>query len=373
MNPFPINTYLGPEYFCNRENETAVLIKNIKNQSNTVFFAQRRVGKTSLVKHVFYRIENTSYETIFIDIFSTEKLLDFTNILAGAIYKKFPLQHSIGSKFWESIKLLRPVITINEFNGSPELSFDINNPQTIEKTIPQIFEFLDTQEKHVIIAIDEFQQILKYPEKNVEAILRTVIQNLKNVNFIFLGSNRKMISEIFNNSKKPFFESAINLRLHKIKDVDYFVFIESLFKNDNIKIDEDAIMEILKITKTHTYYTQLLCHEIYAENKKHIDTNDVYRVLEKIITANEGVYFQYRNLLSKPQWKLLTAVAKAEVVHKPYSKDFIKKYSLEAASSVKRSLEALNEKELIYQEIDSEQSHYEVQDKFLMKWLQYKY
>jgi len=57
MNPFLINTYHSPDYFCDREEETKMLMDNILNQSNTAFFAQRRIGKTALIQHVFYHLK----------------------------------------------------------------------------------------------------------------------------------------------------------------------------------------------------------------------------------------------------------------------------------------------------------------------------
>ena len=104
---------------------------------------------------------------------------------------------------------------IDEITGGPELSLDITQTKQFEKTIAQLLNFLDAQNVKVVIAIDEFQQILYYPEKNVEALLRTTIQRLKNINFIFCGSNQKMIHHIFNNSKRPFYASTKNIHLQK--------------------------------------------------------------------------------------------------------------------------------------------------------------
>lgn len=371
MNPFLINKYISPSYFCNRQDETNILIKNIDNQDNTTFFAQRRIGKTAFIYHLFYRLKKRKINCIYIDIFATRELKDFANQLAGAIYKEFPIQHKIGKRFWDAIKLLRPTVSVNELTGAPELSLDISKPQQIEKSIPQLLQFIDDQQTEIVIAIDEFQQILEYPEKNVEALLRTHIQTLKNIRFIFLGSNRNMMLEIFNNAKRPYYASTKNLYIGKIDKKEYGDFIKKTFVKGGMSITTELTKQIIEITKGHTYFTQRLCHEIYAEKKK-IDEKLIIDVLNQIVLENESIYYQYRNMLTSTQWKVLKAMAIEEKTEKPFSKSFLKKHKLNSPSIVKRSLDALINKDLIFHNIMQKQAYYEIQDKFLMRWLQYK-
>lgn len=371
MNPFLLNNYISPDYFCDRESETELLIKNIQNQSNTAIFAQRRIGKTALVKHVFHQLEKQSdIITIYLDIFSTYDLKGFSDALSTAIYQVFPIQKSIGQKFWEHIKLLRPVIKVNTLSGEPELSLDVSMPEQIEKTIPQLFSFLAQQNSRVVIAIDEFQQILSYPEKNVEALLRTTIQNLNNVSFLFLGSDGKLMREIFNSAKRPFYASTKYLILDKISKKAYRDFIENTFHKHSVIMDKGVSEMILELTKRHTFYTQQLCHELFAENISSINEQNVMQTLYRILKQNEPIYFQYRNLLTKSQWRTLKAIAMEETVIKPYGMDFIKRHDLNSASNVRRSLDALVEKSIVYHNVSVKQPFFEVDDKFLMKWLQ---
>src|SRR5688572_8717428 len=236
MNPFLINNYVSPEYFCDREEESRIIIRNLENQSNSAFFAQRRLGKTALIQHIFYLLKRKKATCIYLDIYPTQNLRDLANAIANSIYKVFPEKQSIGKRFWESIKLLRPVISIDDLSGKPELSLDITQPRQYEKTIPQLLQFLDQQKIPIVIAIDEFQQILEYPEKNVEALLRSCIQQLKHVHFIFCGSNQKMMSQIFSSHKRPFYASTKNIHLQRIKTDTYHQFIQKQFKKSKIKI-----------------------------------------------------------------------------------------------------------------------------------------
>ncbi|MEE9348822.1 MAG: ATP-binding protein [Flavobacteriaceae bacterium] len=373
MNPFLIKNYHSPYYFCDRDEETKQLIHQIKNQYNIAFFAQRRVGKTALIKHLFHHLEKKKYTCIYIDIYATQNLNDLTNQLANSIYVALQQRKSVAKKYWESIKLLRPILKINEFSGVPELSLDVSQHQNTEKTIPQLLQFLDNLKLKVVIAIDEFQQILTYPEKNVEAILRTVIQQLKNTQFVFTGSDQSMMHEIFNNAKRPFYASVKNLNLKRIPLNIYGDYIKRQFNNNKYTIAKDAIDSILHFTDAHTYYTQILCHDIYAQRVKKITNALVIETINGILKENEGVYYQYRNLLTKTQWKLLIAVSKQEKVFMPYGKEFINTHQLGTPASVRRSLESLVTKDLVYHNSSVEKSYFETQDKFLLLWIKDKY
>jgi uncharacterized protein len=370
VNPFLINTYVAPEYFCDRETETQTLINNIKNQSNTAFFAQRRLGKTALIQHTFHLLRPKKTVCIYLDIYATLGLKELANQMANAIYKEFPPEKSIGKRFMEAIKVLRPVISFDELSGAPELSLDITKAKQFEKTIPQLLQFLDEQHVKVVIAIDEFQQILNYPEQNVEAILRTAIQPLKHINFIFCGSNQHLMHQIFNNGKRPFYASTKNINLQKIDPKLYGAFIKKHFELHKFKINQESIDLILELTYGHTYYTQLLCHELFAGGATVIKKSNILLALGVILMDNQGTYFQYRNLLTAAQWNLLKALAKEGKVSQPYSQNFIYNYRLGNAAGVKRSLESLLEKEMIYHNISEPLAYYEVHDKFLLRWLQ---
>ncbi len=372
MNPFLISAYISPDYFCDRESETKTLTDNINNQSNTVFFAQRRIGKTALIQQVFYFLKKKKTTTIYFDIYATQNLKDFTNQLANSIYSLFPENKSLTKRFWEAIKVLRPVISVDELSGSPQLSLDITQARQFEKTIPQIFQFLDAQNIKTIIAIDEFQQILNYPEKNTEALLRSCIQHLKNVHFIFCGSNQKMMHHIFNSAKRPFYASTKSINLQKINTGVYAGFIKQHFEKQKFKISKEAIDLILELTDCHTYYTQRLCHEIFAKGIKTIQPELVLQTINEILLDNEGVYFQYRNLLTPSQWNILKAIAIERKIEQPYAQKFMHRHNVGSSANVKRGIEALVEKEMIYYTINADKPYYEVYDKFLMLWLQRK-
>lgn len=371
VNPFVISGYHGSNWFCDRQEETRLLLTHIKNRNNVTLFALRRLGKTGLIQHVFQQLSPSKKTAcIYLDIFSTTSLKEFTNQLATAVYTRFPEKKGIGQQFFSFLKLLRPVISYDALTGNPEVSLDLAQPRDYEKTIHQIFSFLDKQPVKVVIAIDEFQQIITYPEKNTEAVLRTYIQQLKNCCFIFCGSNHRIMSEIFNSSKRPFYGSCLNVSLDFIAEKEYADFINKLFREHKRTITSEAVEHILVFTDRHTYYTQMLCNQVFATGIKAVKREDTLKVCTELLTQNENTFYQFRSLLTNAQWQLLAAIARETKLVKPHSAGFIQKYQLGTSSLVTRGLESLLAKEMVYYNSSIKEPYYAVYDKFLMRWLQ---
>jgi AAA+ ATPase superfamily predicted ATPase len=173
-NPFLTTTYNGKQYFCDREKETDSLIKKLFNGNSITLISQRRIGKTGLIHHVLNQLPK-KYTGIYLDILETDNLNQLFNQLATSIIKVIPEKSGVGKVLWKFIKSLRPVISFDSLSGTPQFSFDMKQTE-IESNIQNIFQLLDNQDFKTVIAIDEFQQILKYPEKNTDAWLRSRIQ-----------------------------------------------------------------------------------------------------------------------------------------------------------------------------------------------------
>jgi hypothetical protein len=369
-NPFHLKGYHGPALFCDRVEETNLLIENANNGVNTTLLSLRRMGKTGLIHHAFNKMDKEKEWTcIYVDIYATQSLAEFTNQLASAILTAFPQNNSMGKNFIDMIKGFSPTISYDPLTGIPEISFSYSQPRQYEHSLKGLFEFLEKQNKHVVIALDEFQQIANYPEKNTEALLRTIIQSLKKVVFIFCGSHKHLLMEMFNSAKRPFFSSTQPLYLDVIASGEYRKFIKKLFTKATRSIDAESLEFILTWTRGHTYYTHALCNKIYAQNITDNNIEDVYYACDSILKEQENIFYQYRNLLTAAQWHLLKAIGKESKVYQPTGSAFIAKYQLGNPSSVKRSLEALLGKEMVSRTSAQENDYYQVQDCFLSRWL----
>ncbi len=369
LTPFPSVGYFGPEYFCDRIEETQTLVNNIKGGQSTTLVSIRRMGKTGLIKHVQHRLQN-DFVCIYVDILPTESSSDFLDALATAMLHSVPENSGIGAKIWNFVKTMRPVLTFDALSGLPNVSFNLQSHEN-ERHIGSLFAFLEQINKPVLFAIDEFQQILNYPEKNVEAWLRTIIQQLKNVTFIFSGSQPHIINEMFVNPSKPFYRSTLFLQLNKIDFEKYSNFIITKFTEHNKSIETSVVSEMLGWTNVYTYYVQLLCNRVFIHSGKKINSDLWHNEALKLLAEQQPVFLGYRDMLTQQQWKLLKAIAHDGVIYSPTSKDFVQSHQLGSPATVLRSLGTLQKKSLVYSQYNSDgKMYYSVYDVLFQRWIQ---
>jgi hypothetical protein len=373
-NPFSIKEYKGKNYFCDRETELEKILTNIKNGIDTTLVSPRRMGKTGLIYRLFEQINETGdVETIYVDIYPARSLSDFVKLLAEAILLKFPERTSIGKQFIEFIKGFKPLIGYDAITGEPQIQISYQSDQEKEYTLQGLFRFLDVQDTKIVLAIDEFQQITDFPEKNIEALLRTYTQQLENIRFIFCGSRKSMMIDLFSNAKRPFYASTQYLVLDKIDLASYKAFITGKFTENDIRIEDDAVDYILSWTRQHTFYTQSVCNRIYSMDEKVVSIQLVKRACNELLKRSEAVFFQFRQLLTPGQWNFLIAVAKEGEVTQLTAQKFIASYEIGTPANARRISRSLIDKELILETANKKGSKYQVYDVFLSRWLESEY
>ncbi len=371
-NPFTIKSYESKELFCDREEELRLMLSNCLNHTDMALISQRRMGKTGLLLRLFDEIADVHPEihTIYLDIFSSRNIDDFIKLLAEATMKSFKPKTSIGDKLMTFIKSMKPQLTFDNITGEPQLQIAYQTAHEKEYTLRGLLEFLDSQDVHIVIAIDEFQQIREYPEQNMEALLRTYIQQTHNLTFIYCGSKKHLMADIFTNEKKPFYSSTTFVSLGRISEQSYSTFIRHLFNENDRDITDEAIQFILDWTRRHTYYTQQLCHTVFAGGTQHIGIEEVKAACDLLMKQGEAVYLQYRQMLTVKQWSYLIAVAKEGSVRQITSAQFLGRHHIGTASASLRLAEALCEKGLLNDEVTLDGTIYSINDVFLSHWME---
>lgn len=372
MNPFLVKGYVSPEYFCDREKETEALLRNIQNGVDTTLISPRKYGKTGLILHLFDAIQRKKlpYETLYVDVFATRSLSDFIKVVAEAVMKKFPEKTHIGNKFITFIKGLRPVISYDSLTGVPQVQFNYQMAAEKEHTLSGLLEFINSQQIDIVLAIDEFQQIAEYPETNMEALLRTHIQQMHNTHFIFCGSKRSVMSEMFLNAKRPFFSSSRMMSLDKIDEEIYKQFIRSQFGKAGIEVNSEALEYIMEWTQGYTFYTQTVCNAVYGMMPEKVTIDVVKTACADILEGLTDNYLQYRELVTPAQWNFLIAVAKEGEVEQLSSTRFLATYNIGGATSAKRMAQSLAEKELLLPIVKSRKTAYRIYDVFFLRWIE---
>ena len=366
-NPFVVYGYKGPEYFCDREAETEKLMSTLHGERNVTLIAPRRMGKTGLIQHVFNRFAATDKDVkcFYIDIFATKNLEQLVQLLANEIIGKIDTVSQAALRNIQAFfSSFRPTLTSDELTGTPTFSLDIQ-PSEREASLKRIFEYMKASGKRCYVAIDEFQQILSYPEKGTEALIRSYIQFLPNVYFIFSGSRQHMMQEMFLSANRPFFQSSMVMSLQPIDEAKYLSFANGMLHQDGRTIDADAFQYIYNVSEGITWYIQSILHGIYDHRNVRIDRALTDDVIQEIIGEQTATYENYLAWLTENQQNLLRAIASERLVEAPLSQDFIRTHHLPAPSSVKTALNALADKQLITRTPKG----YSVSDLFFAMWL----
>jgi archaellum component FlaC len=365
MNPFIISGYAGTEYFCDRKNELSKLTEAFRNGRNVTLFSLRRMGKSSLIKCLFENIKKEAF-CVYVDIYSATNFQEMIELTANAVtdffgttFKDFLI------KITNLIKSLNATLSYDELTGKPRIKIGIGDIQKQTNNLKQLINFLEKSKKRVLLVFDEFQSILNFTEKNTEAILRTEFQNCKKINFIFSGSNNRMLQSIFSQNAKPFYQSTQNLHLEEIEKNVYKKFIYEKFRKGRQRISDEQIDFIYESCRGHTYYIQMYCNRLFSKDFNG-NNNLLKSTLEEILKENEAVYYNYKNLLTSLQWQFVKAVAKEKKVKEPFAGAFLSKYNLKSSSSIQRIIDSLLKREIII----FYKNNFMISDVFFSLWLQ---
>ena len=377
MNPFYISGAIPDKYFCDRQEETANLTRILRNQGNVLLTSPRRMGKTRLINHVFEQPPIASdYYTFYVDIYPTTSLNELILYLSKEIYTTLvPKGKSILDHFLSLLHSLVGCFGYDPVRSIPTFEVKLGDIRTPELTLQEIFEYLENADKPCIVAIDEFQQIEKYPEKNVEALLRTHIQRMNNCQFIFAGSNRHVLENMFNSSARPFYNSVEQMYLDRIPRETYVEFILKCFREAGREIMPEAAELAYDIFDGHTYYVHQLMHTEFSNcDASHpVGTDDVRKALAEIIDEKSHTFSGQVNRLNYQQKEVLIAIAKEGKAARLMSVAFVRKHALKSPSSVQYAVSTLLDSQMITYEDEGRTKVYSVSDRFLEYWLKLKY
>jgi len=372
-NPFITRGYIPAECFCDRVSETQRLAKSLMNGNDVVLFSPRRMGKTGLIGHVFDLEEiKSSYYTFFVDILHTTSLREFTFFLGKEVFRALQLagMKSI-DKLVVALKSLQGKITYDSVTGQPAFGISLGDIQRPEFTLEEIFTYLDNAGKPCLVAIDEFQQINEYEDNNVEALLRGHIQKMKNCHFVFAGSKRSIMSDMFQSPARPFYKSADPLELKAIDRDIYSNFVAKKFNEYGKSVSKATVEYVYDLFEGYTYYMQRTFNEAFAsiDGGEECSLDVVRQSIDNILLMNEVQFAEQMSGLTENQKRVLAAIAKEGHVRKINTSAFINRYQLSTASVVNAAIRKLLKEDIITVDL----KEYSIPDKFLWLWVNRQY
>lgn len=369
VNPFVVSGKIAPAYFCDRVQESLALEKALANQLNVVLTSPRRMGKTSLVDFVFSKPSVADeYITISVDILHTTTFREFIFALGTAVFDRVATRSDkLRKLFVTLLKSLSASFGYDPIQNTPTFDVRLGDISQPEYTLREIFEYLENVDTRCLVVIDEFQQITRYPEKNVEALLRMHIQKLANVNFVFSGSQRRLMEEIFFSAKRPFYQSAKALRLDAINRDVYQQFAIGHFLSANKQLTPDAFRLLYDTFRGVTFYVQRILKDAFADTVtgETCDTDNIRQLIDDYINESDSHLREQLAFITEAQKELLYAIHKEGHVQSITSTAFNKKHRLRSPSSTQSAALKLLEYDLITRT----EKVYSLSDPLLSLWL----
>ena len=367
INPFITSGYLSPAYFCDRVAETDALLRYLTNGNHVALISPRRLGKTGLIAHCFHQNNvQQAYYTFLIDIYATKNLQEFVFELGKSILNGLrPLGRKAWDTFLSSLSSLRSSISF-DYAGNPSWNLEMGDVKTPAITLDEVFRYLEHADKPCQVAIDEFQVIAKYPENNVEALLRTQIQHCNNATFIFSGSQRHMMGEIFTSPSRPFYQSTAIMDLKPIQEEVYCEFAQRHFSDNGKYIEADAVHKVYQRFEGITWYIQFVLNSLYSltQDGETCTIDKVETAIDNILSQLSFTYSSLLFQLPAKQKEVFMAICKEGKVKEITSSKFLNTYKL-TASSVQGAIKGLLDKDFITYELGI----YSAYDKLFEEWL----
>lgn len=369
INPFIVTGKIPAPYFCDRVEESKVLSMALFNQMNVVITSPRRMGKTSLVDFVFDKEDvQKDYFTISVDILHTTSFKEFIYALGTAVYEKVASKSDkMRRLFIMTLRSLSASFGYDPIQNTPTFNVKLGDITTPEYTIKEIFDFIEQADKRCLVVIDEFQQITKYPEKNVEAILRSYIQKLSNANFVFAGSQRTILEEMFLSSRRPFFQSAKLIQLEAIALPIYQEFVIKHFQEGEKNIMPEAIEKVYATFRGVTLYMQRIMKDAYAMTPVGVtcDIALIDSLVDSFVAENDYRIRELLAYISEPQKEVLYAIHEEGQVKSIVSAAFTKKHRLKSPSATQSAAQKLLEDDIVTRN----EKVYSIADPLLALWL----
>ena len=365
MNPFRYGCIVAGENYCPRKELQRQLKELIASGQNVVVQGPRRMGKTSLVGETVRSIRGM--RLIYVDLFCVRTAAEFCRRVVDAA-----LKCGKGRSFLERtaalIKGLRPVFSVDRETGAPTLSIDIKSVDGVSS----IEEVMDMVARHAeggktCVVFDEFQDVLDIPDGDVIlARLRAKIQFLSAIPFVFLGSVRNRMHEIFDSPKSPFFKSAISFPVDKIDEHDLVTFLRNRFRVGNRSASSEVARLIVEAADGISGDVQELAETTWlaTDDGATVGERDVEKGLEMVFARESRLFGAMISKLTGVQLSVLRGIAANEHA-RVFSGGFMSAYGIKNVGSVTKAIRRLVADELIFEYA----GEYRFENPFFKEWL----
>lgn len=336
--------------FTDREKETRRLKQDFENGQNMILISPRRMGKTSLVRKVQTLVDTKSIVTVYMDIYDCRNEYEFYNKFAASLMKQTAGKaEAVMKNIKEFLVRLSPTLSFGpDPNNELSVSLGITPKDYSPEEILQLPERMATKMgKHIVVCIDEFQQIGEFPDSlKVQKKMRGIWQLQNNASYCLFGSKKHLLTNLFQSKRMPFYQFGDIMFLQPIPTEDWIPFIRQKFEEKKMSISDALIEKICSTVQNQSSYVQQLAWNVMLNTTKKADEATLETAIEDLLNQNSLLFLQQIENLTAYQMNFLKAAAKG--VHTDFtSKEVLSTYDLGSKSNVSRIKTVLTQKELI--------------------------
>ena len=348
MNPFKYGSIVLGRDFCGRKDLLNQITRHMQSSQNTVVFGERRIGKSSLVYEAVRKLRGT--HILYMDLLGIKSTDALCKRMLRAIVT-LEKRLSWVTKMIKTLSHLRPTITTDPVTSMPIISFDAS----VELKVNSIQEVLDliesiSKKKQFVVVFDEFQDILKINDASEAiALLRSKIQFHSNIPYVFVGSIRHKMDEIFTSPNSAFFKSAIPISVDPLPYEEFSKFLIKKFESGQRKVLGETLKQVFEIANNITGDVQQLCETLWEVTPEGdtVSSDKLKAALELIFSREQKSYEAFVSLLTDFQLKCLSALAR-EGGRRIYSMDFVKAVGPHSSASVNRAMTRMIDINILY-------------------------
>ena len=285
-NPFKFGTIVEEEFFTDRVNEVAYITQFLQSANHLILISPRRFGKSSVVAKA---LKQSKRKHITVNLQQVTSVSDLSAKLLREFFKVHPLE-----RVRHLITHFRviPTLSTNPITGSMDVSFQPGVEGTVLlEDVLTLIEKAHSEKDRLIVVLDEFQEILDLAP-NLDRQMRSIMQNQKNINYILLGSQESMMTEIFEKKKSPFYHFGEMMRLGKLPYDDFHRYISERLASCFPDCCDDLAKRILDYTSCHPYYSQQLASNVWQVGVLKPDTEDPFKAAIDHIVTTHGLDYE---------------------------------------------------------------------------------
>ncbi len=364
-NPFDFSGIVTGQAFCNREQEIADLSHYLQGRQNVLLYSHRRYGKTSLVYRVLEVMAagRPKMDGIVVDLYGTVSEREFADAVLQGISRSLRSVDRLLKSAKELLSGLRLQVSLDPETGAATLSLG-QGGNAAEGVLDSAMAALErfSRRSPVAVVLDEFQEIASYAESAFEKRLRRHIQGHSNIAYVFCGSQRHLLTELFDDRNRAFFRLAQPYPLGKITTEAYVDWAGPLFEAAGGRIEPDLVRDIAARCDHHPMYIQQFLFHLWP--LKNPSAMDVKAVEEEILRRNHNSYLTLWDNLTLNQKKALKLVV-AKSGRQLYGAETLSQAGFKAGSQLKRALDALTARDILEKNGD-----YQIHDVLFSRWVE---